>query len=204
MINNCVGYRNQVRSQPADIARASALSLSHSPDWAWQKYFILMLFWAAVLSEIGALMIGSKFLVVPFEVRDRWCLIQRVQQQQRDCWLTLLVHKISASEIQIIITMVMGMGYGIALLPFCGMHVRFVMLNSTTLEDIAYGRLRESPFFPCLYPSRKPSDSAKNEPGANRFDMGWKENFKAVFGDNPWLWAVPVFTTKGDGYDWPT
>lgn len=30
-----------------------------------------------------------------------------------------------------------------------------------------------------------------------------RQNVAEVLGDNPWLWALPVFTSRGDGYTFP-
>lgn len=34
------------------------------------------------------------------------------------------------------------------------------------------------------------------------FDLGWKRNLKHLFGPNPFLWALPVCNTTGDGWNW--
>ncbi|CDS36036.1 palmitoyltransferase ZDHHC20 [Echinococcus multilocularis] len=34
------------------------------------------------------------------------------------------------------------------------------------------------------------------------FDIGWLQNWKEVFGDNVGLALVPVFTSRGNGYQW--
>lgn len=30
-----------------------------------------------------------------------------------------------------------------------------------------------------------------------------RQNVAEVLGDNPWLWALPVFTSRGDGISFP-
>lgn len=42
-------------------------------------------------------------------------------------------------------------------------------------------------------------DSAKLP---NAFDLGWRRNLRSIFGENPLLWALPVYTTLGDGWAW--
>jgi len=42
-------------------------------------------------------------------------------------------------------------------------------------------------------------DSAKLP---NAFDLGPKRNLLHLFGPNPWLWALPVCNTTGDGWSW--
>ncbi|KAK4127878.1 zf-DHHC-domain-containing protein [Parathielavia appendiculata] len=36
----------------------------------------------------------------------------------------------------------------------------------------------------------------------NAFDLGPRRNLLHLFGPNPWLWAVPVCNTTGDGWSW--
>ena len=38
----------------------------------------------------------------------------------------------------------------------------------------------------------------------NPFDLGKEKNWVQVFGDNPWLWFLPVGRTVGDGVHWET
>ncbi|KAK2608726.1 palmitoyltransferase for Vac8p [Conoideocrella luteorostrata] len=36
----------------------------------------------------------------------------------------------------------------------------------------------------------------------NAFDLGWKKNLLHLLGPNPWLWAIPICNTTGDGWSW--
>ncbi|GAB0142290.1 hypothetical protein EsHS_00002846 [Epichloe bromicola] len=36
----------------------------------------------------------------------------------------------------------------------------------------------------------------------NAFDLGWKNNLLHLLGPNPWLWALPICNTTGDGWSW--
>ncbi|KAF8567937.1 hypothetical protein P879_02625 [Paragonimus westermani] len=36
------------------------------------------------------------------------------------------------------------------------------------------------------------------------FNLGWRRNFTEVFGNRPILWFLPIFSSKGDGYTFPT
>ena len=37
----------------------------------------------------------------------------------------------------------------------------------------------------------------------NDFDMGYKDNWKLVFGPTPWLWLLPIYEQPaGDGVRW--
>jgi palmitoyltransferase ZDHHC2/15/20 len=45
-------------------------------------------------------------------------------------------------------------------------------------------------------------DEQDSEKMPNAFDLGWRQNFVHLFGKNPFLWAVPVCNTIGDGWYW--
>ena len=45
-------------------------------------------------------------------------------------------------------------------------------------------------------------DDRESEKLPNAFDLGWKRNLLHLFGPNPWLWALPVCNTTGDGWRW--
>jgi len=56
-------------------------------------------------------------------------------------------------------------------------HVKFVFRNLTTIEHV------------------EKKASAQKHP----YNLGWRRNFVDVFGTNPLLWLLPVWTTQGDG-----
>ncbi|XP_077486697.1 palmitoyltransferase ZDHHC20-B-like [Amblyomma americanum] len=66
---------------------------------------------------------------------------------------------------------------------FFSRHLDHLLRNITTLEN-----MRATVF-------RDPDDS---------FDIGRTKNIVQVFGATKWLWALPVFTTPGDGVRFPT
>lgn len=45
-------------------------------------------------------------------------------------------------------------------------------------------------------------DEQDSEKMPHAFDRGWRTNLAHVFGNNPWLWALPVCNTSGDGWRW--
>ena len=45
-------------------------------------------------------------------------------------------------------------------------------------------------------------DEKDSEKLPNAFDMGWKRNLVALFGESPLLWLLPVCNTLGDGWHW--
>ncbi|KAH9370515.1 hypothetical protein HPB48_006268 [Haemaphysalis longicornis] len=67
--------------------------------------------------------------------------------------------------------------------PFFYYHVTLVALNRTTLESL-----------------RKPRFMDKGD----TFNIGCYNNFVEVFGRNPHLWLLPVFSSIGDGSRFPT
>jgi palmitoyltransferase ZDHHC2/15/20 len=36
----------------------------------------------------------------------------------------------------------------------------------------------------------------------NAFDLGWRRNLRAVFGEQWWAWALPIMNSPGDGWRW--
>lgn len=57
------------------------------------------------------------------------------------------------------------------------------------------------------YRSRKRYEEYQDEEDSkklpNAFDIGWRANLRHLFGPSPWLWALPVCNTIGDGWSWP-
>lgn len=45
-------------------------------------------------------------------------------------------------------------------------------------------------------------DEQDSEKMPNAFDLGWRRNYTHLFGLSPWLWALPVCNTTGDGWSW--
>lgn len=45
-------------------------------------------------------------------------------------------------------------------------------------------------------------DELDSEKLPNAFDLGWRRNLRHVMGENPWLWALPICNTTGDGWRW--
>ena len=72
---------------------------------------------------------------------------------------------------------------GFVLTSFSKFHLRLVLGNMTTIENLDRERLEGS------------------------FDMGCAINWRQVFGSNLWLWLVPYYgrsgKPSGDGVKWP-
>lgn len=45
-------------------------------------------------------------------------------------------------------------------------------------------------------------DEQDSEKLPSAFDLGWRKNFKHLFGSRALLWALPIPTTTGDGWSW--
>ncbi|CRG83654.1 Palmitoyltransferase pfa3 [Talaromyces islandicus] len=45
-------------------------------------------------------------------------------------------------------------------------------------------------------------DSRDNEAMPSPFDHGWRQNLRHLFGEDPFLWALPICNTSGDGWYW--
>lgn len=74
--------------------------------------------------------------------------------------------------------------FAISLLSLFCYHCHLVANNRTTLEAF------RAPIF-------------KNGPDKNGFNIGLRNNMMEVFGDNKFLWMVPIFTSRGDGCSFP-
>lgn len=75
----------------------------------------------------------------------------------------------------------MGMGL------FLCFHLWLISNNLTTLELLALG-IR---------------NAFKGGALEGFFDIGKKKNFQQVFGTNPFLWFIPVYTSYGNGCQFP-
>lgn len=78
-----------------------------------------------------------------------------------------------------------AMMFSVSLLSLFGYHCFLVAHNRTTLETF------RAPVFP-------------GGPDKHGFDIGKYNNFKQVFGANPKTWFTPIYTSLGDGIDFPT
>lgn len=83
------------------------------------------------------------------------------------------------------ISMLMQIGFFIAIIMFFKFHVELVLSNSSTLDNLERRR--------------------NNNVGPNVYNLGSYENFVQVFGTNVWMWPFPIFGSsppKGDGVLW--
>ncbi|KAL5289228.1 ZDHHC2 family protein [Megaselia abdita] len=75
--------------------------------------------------------------------------------------------------------------FAISLVSLFGYHIYLVLHNRTTLEA----------FRPPIFRS--------GGPDKNGYNLGKRANFQEVFGDNPRLWFLPIYTSFGDGISYP-
>ncbi|KJE97458.1 hypothetical protein CAOG_07314 [Capsaspora owczarzaki ATCC 30864] len=90
-----------------------------------------------------------------------------------------------SENINIIVLFMIACAFGLGVMALFYMHVALLVRNMTTLESTRIPRLKMATL-------RK-----------HGFDVGAKQNFIQVFGTNPWLWAFPVYTSIGNGFDFP-
>uniref|UniRef100_T1P940 Palmitoyltransferase n=1 Tax=Musca domestica TaxID=7370 RepID=T1P940_MUSDO len=76
--------------------------------------------------------------------------------------------------------------FAISLVSLFGYHIYLVIMNRTTLEAF------RAPIF-------RVGGADKNG-----FNLGKLANFQEVFGDNWKLWFIPVYSSDGDGLQYPT
>jgi len=74
--------------------------------------------------------------------------------------------------------------FAISLSILFSYHCFLVLVNRTTLEA----------FRPPIF---------RQGPDKSGYNIGKKRNFQEIFGEDPRLWAFPVFTSRGDGVKFP-
>ncbi|XP_026332264.1 palmitoyltransferase ZDHHC15 isoform X3 [Hyposmocoma kahamanoa] len=117
----------------------------------------------------------------------------------------------NAGRYHIVFAFFVSMMFAISLGSLFGYHCYLVANNRTTLDALENYQGR------CCTPGKRViahaikqlTEEAFRAPmfrgGAdkNGFSMGVYNNFKEVFGNSPNLWMVPVFTSLGNGCDFP-
>ncbi|KAK9385555.1 DHHC palmitoyltransferase-domain-containing protein [Lipomyces mesembrius] len=90
--------------------------------------------------------------------------------------------------------------FGIAVCIFLCYQLYLLFSNKTTIEAMETQRYKSS----VASSSYRYSQAPSSESVGNVFDLGWRENFRQVMGDNAWTWFLPVRTSKGNGTTFPT
>ncbi|KAJ3160933.1 Palmitoyltransferase zdhhc2 [Geranomyces michiganensis] len=82
--------------------------------------------------------------------------------------------------------------FALCLLIFLIVHLNLVLSNKSTIESMEGGRR-----------VRLPDGSIGAAPSGNLYDLGTRENLVQVFGKRWQLWLVPVYSSVGDGHNFP-
>ncbi|KAK9455034.1 DHHC palmitoyltransferase-domain-containing protein [Dipodascopsis uninucleata] len=98
-----------------------------------------------------------------------------------------------------LLLMILSGVFGFAVSVFLAYQLYLLFSNKTTIEAMETQRYKSQ----LVANSYRYSEPPSSETVGNVFDLGYRENFRQVMGDNPWLWFVPVPTSKGDGTQFP-
>ena len=94
------------------------------------------------------------------------------------------------NSIQFLIICVYALGLGLACLALLSLHAYLIYHNRTTIEHIQHQDLKK--------------EGTLNENWYGyAYNVGLKENWQQVFGENPLLWFIPKRNSKGDGLTFP-
>jgi hypothetical protein len=111
-----------------------------------------------------------------------------------------------SQQIQLMVTFVTALVFGLGLLMFVITHWKFVLGNSGTIDS--FGEIEPLPpngnYFEDARSERvSPGDRAPRvRANGNPFDIGKRRNFEQIFGQHPFWWFFPVYSTLGDGIRW--
>ncbi|KAK9374479.1 DHHC palmitoyltransferase-domain-containing protein [Lipomyces chichibuensis] len=142
------------------------------------KYFILFLIYVVVFCQISFFVSG----IVLLDWIDR--------SEYLDTYISL----------NWVFLFIISIIFAIAVSFFLCYQLYLLFSNKTTIEAMETQRYKSSVASSSYRYSQPPS----SESVGNVFDLGWRENFRQVMGDNPWTWFLPVRTSKGNGSTFPT
>lgn len=77
-----------------------------------------------------------------------------------------------------LVTVVLAVAFGLSVGLLLGLHCYLLLKNTSTIED--------------SYSSDK-----------HIYNIGRRENLREVFGDNALLWLLPIYSSIGDGINYP-
>eukprot|EP00794_Sanderia_malayensis_P018399 gene18399-20254_t len=90
------------------------------------------------------------------------------------------------SSLHVLFLFFIGAMFFVSLWTLFGYHIYLAFCNRSTLESF------------------RPPIFVNNGSDKNGFNIGKINNFKQIFGNNKWLWFIPIYTTLGNGYTYPT
>ncbi|KAF9416390.1 hypothetical protein HW555_006237 [Spodoptera exigua] len=116
----------------------------------------------------------------------------------------------SAGRYHIVFAFFVALMFAISLGSLFGYHCYLVINNRTTLDMLVTyrrlgsptGQLINSMLKNLVYEAFR-APMFRGGADKNGFSIGAFNNFKEVFGNSPNLWLVPVFTSLGDGCEFP-
>jgi len=138
--------------------------------WSNYKYFFLFLLHIAGLGTYVALTSLS------------WIVRNALQQQL-------------AVSLQIPVMFIAVCVFAFGMAVFAVTHLRLILINQTTIESFEKRRRRRK-----LNASGSfEVETVRDTRTFNAYNLGVRRNWRSVFGSNPLLWFLPVFTAEGDG-----
>ncbi|KAK9468644.1 DHHC palmitoyltransferase-domain-containing protein [Lipomyces arxii] len=181
--NKCKCWKPD-RTHHCSTCKTCVLKMDHHCPWFSvcigfdnQKYFLLLLFYIILFCIVC--LIGSGVALLNWIDSDDFGEVE-----------------ISLNHVFLfILAVVLGLAVGI----FFGCQVYLLLSNKTTIEAMETQRYKSK----VAAASYRHVEAPSSQTVGNVFNIGWKENFKEVFGDNPILWLLPVRTTKGNGMSFP-
>lgn len=104
----------------------------------------------------------------------------------------LVEGRLIGNSIQFLIICVYAFGVGLCCLTLFLLHCYLISINRTTIEHMEYKDLKKEGYL-------------NDDWYGYNYDVGWKENWAQAFGDNPWLWMIPISSpsSKCDGVVFP-
>lgn len=70
-----------------------------------------------------------------------------------------------------------------------------ILNNKTTIESMETQKYKSY----VANQAYRYSEPPTSESVGNIFDLGWRQNWRQVMGDNPWKWFLPIANSEGDG-----
>ncbi|KAI9322002.1 DHHC palmitoyltransferase-domain-containing protein [Obelidium mucronatum] len=152
--------------------------------WKNHKFFFLFLLYTSIYC-LGICAFLIQHLIRAFKARS----VEEMAMQLNIHWVLLIF--------------VSG-AFGVVLLAFGALHLMYILTNKTTIESME--RARRYRVFANDSPSSRAEGrdgTALSRFGVNIFDVGAKENWKAVMGRDWRYWFLPVDSSDGDGHTFP-
>lgn len=90
------------------------------------------------------------------------------------------------SDFHVMFVFIIAIMFALSLMGLLGYHLFLISRNRSTLETFRI------PLF------------NRYGPDKNGFNLGARRNFREIFGDQPHLWLLPIWSTRGDGVSFGT